>query len=229
MKRGRLPFVWREKTLGIFQPPAGPNTRPRARHWLLLGKGLFNQLIIPRSPVYCSLPISHLSYIGFKIKVAEGSSYCQLTCHSALQNRTALTSKLGLGYLILSSSLGFETLWSIDTRLAINLSVQIMARVSPKFPIDTIRLSPTFLTSTRQQVEPVSDAFKSATSRSILRQMVANSALILVFSFWYYSLKIYCVVWGTWGKCLAQYSETCAPPCPSRMAKSPAPSGVMLS
>lgn len=110
-----------------------------------------------------------------------------------------------------------------------NLSVQIIARVSPRLPIDTIRLPPTLLTSTRQQVDPVSAAFISATSKSILLQIVAKRALILVFSFSYYSLNIYGFGFLTSGRCFAQYSETCAPPCPSSIAKIPAPSEVMLS
>lgn len=85
-----------------------------------------------------------------------------------------------------SSSLGLLTLWSMETLLAICLSVQIIALVSPKLPMQQILRLSLFLNITRQQVEPVSEALISLTYLSTLLQILSKRFFGLLLSLSYY-------------------------------------------
>jgi len=131
--------------------------------------------------------------------------------------------------LTLSCSLGLLTLWSIVTLVAVMLSMQRTALVSPKLAMWQVLLPPDFLMNTRQHVDPVSLAPTSLSCSSALAQTLSKTSLMLFFSLAYYCSKSCFKLCITFGITLAQYYETSPPPCPSRMPKRPLPSLSILS
>jgi hypothetical protein len=128
--------------------------------------------------------------VRLQLEVSQCARDGQLAGHPALDDGAALAPTSCRWYLMRSSSLGLLTLWSMDTRLAICLSRQSTARVSPRLAMWHMRLPSTLRTNTRQQVEPVSAEFICPTSLSKRRQTLANNCCALPLCLLYSSRKI---------------------------------------